>query len=140
MFVSVNCCTTFSSICRQNSQFDFLILLGATAIDALSSGYRTVLIDDCCRGVDLQDIETTKESILSDHGIIVQSHEVNTQITNYHNWNLNFTPSVFLSYSSTTKKIFLRAFGNDSQQNVGGVATKHLLLFFLIHFCCRVLF
>jgi nicotinamidase-related amidase len=51
-------------------------LLGATAIDALSSGFRTILIDDCCRGVDLQDIETTKESILSDHGVIVQSHEV----------------------------------------------------------------
>jgi nicotinamidase-related amidase len=53
-----------------------IFLLGATAIDALSSGFRTVLIDDCCRGVDLQDIETTKESILSDHGVIVQSHEV----------------------------------------------------------------
>lgn len=50
--------------------------LGATALDSLSAGYRTVLIDDCCRGVDLTDIETTKEGILSNHGIIVQSKEV----------------------------------------------------------------
>lgn len=45
-------------------------------MDSLSAGYRTILIDDCCRGVDLTDIETTKEGILSNHGIIVQSKEV----------------------------------------------------------------
>lgn len=50
--------------------------LGATATDSLSAGYRTVLIDDCCRGVDLTDIEATKDGILSNHGVIVQSHEV----------------------------------------------------------------
>lgn len=55
----------------------FLLLSGATAIDALTAGYRMVLIDDCCRGVDLHDIEATKENILSNHGVIVQSHEVN---------------------------------------------------------------
>lgn len=51
-------------------------MTGATAIDSLSAGYRTVLIDDCCRGVDLQDIETTKENVLNNHGVIVHSKEV----------------------------------------------------------------
>lgn len=50
--------------------------LGATALDSLSAGYRTVLIDDCCRGVDVTDIEATKEGILTNHGVIVQSKEV----------------------------------------------------------------
>lgn len=54
----------------------FSIFLGATALDSLSAGYRTILIDDCCRGVDVQDIEATKEGILSNHGVIVQSKEV----------------------------------------------------------------
>jgi hypothetical protein len=48
-------------------------------LDSLSAGYRTILIDDCCRGVDLTDIEATKEGILSNHGIIVQSNEVNNR-------------------------------------------------------------
>lgn len=49
---------------------------GATAVDALSAGYRTILIDDCCRGVDLHDIEHTKENVISSHGVIVHSNEV----------------------------------------------------------------
>lgn len=52
------------------------VSVGATATDSLSAGYRTVLIDDCCRGVDLQDIESTKETVLGNHGIIVSSKEV----------------------------------------------------------------
>lgn len=54
-----------------------MLLLGATAADALSIGYRTILIDDCCRGVDLNDIENTKNSVVKNHGVIVQSQEVN---------------------------------------------------------------
>lgn len=54
----------------------FLFNLGATAADALSIGYRTVLIDDCCRGVDLLDIEETKNKLISNHGVIVSSNQV----------------------------------------------------------------
>lgn len=56
---------------------------GATATDALSAGYRTILIDDCCRGVDLQDIEATKESVLNSHGVIVHSKEVRLVNSDY---------------------------------------------------------
>jgi len=54
---------------------DFFIS-GATVADALSIGYRTILIDDCCRGVDLNDIEKTKNNVVKNHGVIVQSNEV----------------------------------------------------------------
>lgn len=67
------------------------VFSGATALDSLSAGYRTVLIDDCCRGVDLQDIETTKEGMLSNHGVIVQSKEVNN--------NIHQTPPLYLLFS-----------------------------------------
>ena len=52
---------------------------GATAIDALSAGYRTILIDDCCRGVDLNDIESTKQTVISSNGVIVSSREVGNE-------------------------------------------------------------
>lgn len=51
-------------------------ILGATAVDALSIGYRTILIDDCCRGVDLTDIEKTKNTVVENHGVIVTSNQV----------------------------------------------------------------
>lgn len=53
------------------------LILGATAADAMSIGYRTILIDDCCRGVDLNDIEKTKNNVVKNHGVIVHSNEVN---------------------------------------------------------------
>lgn len=49
-------------------------------MDSLSAGYRTVLIDDACKGVDMTDIESTKDQLLASHGIIVQSKEVNPLI------------------------------------------------------------
>lgn len=52
------------------------VCVGATAVDALKSGYRTVLLDDCCRGVDLVDIEKTKSTVIGDNGVIVTSSQV----------------------------------------------------------------
>ncbi|KAM7364180.1 nicotinamide amidase isoform 1-T2 [Cochliomyia hominivorax] len=52
------------------------VCVGATAVDALSVGYRTILIDDCCRGTDFHDIEHTKEKVISNHGVIVHSNEI----------------------------------------------------------------
>lgn len=56
------------------------ICVGATAIDALSAGYRTILIDDCCRGTDLKDIERLKRTVISNNGIIVHSREVKAMV------------------------------------------------------------
>lgn len=56
------------------------VCVGATAVDALSVGYRTIMIDDCCRGVDLNDIENTKEKIISNYGVIVNSNEVKAMV------------------------------------------------------------
>ncbi|XP_066150729.1 nicotinamidase-like [Euwallacea fornicatus] len=52
------------------------VCVGATAADAIVSGFRTILLDDCCRGVDLLDIEKTKENIIKNHGIMATSDEV----------------------------------------------------------------
>jgi len=52
------------------------VCVGATAADALSAGYRTILIDDCCRGVDLADIEKTKNTVQANNGVIVNSSQV----------------------------------------------------------------
>lgn len=52
------------------------VCVGATAVDALKSGYRTILVDDCCRGVDLVDIEKTKSTVIADNGVIISSCQV----------------------------------------------------------------
>ncbi|XP_045472209.1 nicotinamidase [Harmonia axyridis] len=52
------------------------VCVGATAADALSSGYRTILMEDCCRGVDLLSMEQTKQHVLGNHGVVVSSKEV----------------------------------------------------------------
>ncbi|XP_037730131.1 uncharacterized protein LOC119560647 isoform X2 [Drosophila subpulchrella] len=52
------------------------VCVGATAVDALSAGYRTILIDDCCRGTDVHDIEHTKEKVNTSDGVIVHTNEV----------------------------------------------------------------
>ncbi|XP_058795710.1 nicotinamidase isoform X1 [Phymastichus coffea] len=56
------------------------VCVGATAIDALASGYRTILIDDACRGVDLVDIEKTKANVIGSHGVIVTSGQVKAMV------------------------------------------------------------
>lgn len=53
------------------------ICVAATAFDAISNGYRTILLDDCCRGVDFDKIDNVKQTFLSMNGIIVDSKEVN---------------------------------------------------------------
>ncbi|GIY19741.1 nicotinamidase [Caerostris extrusa] len=54
--------------------------VGYTAFHALEHGYRTILIEDACRGVDLKDIEATKEKLLERHGVIVASDKVKNMV------------------------------------------------------------
>lgn len=94
--------------------FRFCLYLGATVADALSIGYRTILIDDCCRGVDLNDIEITRNSVIKDHGVIVQSNEVSTKTDNYfefywcwdHN-NIRFFPVIRYSQFQQIRLLLL---------------------------------
>lgn len=66
----------------------FILLSGATVADSLSIGYRTILIDDCCRGVDLNDIENTRNNVVKNHGVIVQSNEVSVKTDDYFKFDL----------------------------------------------------
>ncbi|XP_024875766.1 uncharacterized protein LOC112457108 [Temnothorax curvispinosus] len=75
--------TTLSSQLQEKGATDIYICglaydvcVGATAVDALTSGYRTILIDDCSRGVDLVDIEKTKATVIGSNGVIVNSTQV----------------------------------------------------------------
>ncbi|XP_031844342.1 nicotinamide amidase [Nomia melanderi] len=56
------------------------VCVGATAVDALKCGYRTILIDDCSRGVDLVDIEKTKSNVIANNGVIVNSNQVKAMV------------------------------------------------------------
>ncbi|CAK1545379.1 unnamed protein product [Leptosia nina] len=52
------------------------VCVGATIADALAIGYRSVLVEDACRGVDLSDMQRTKSTILGNNGLIVTSEDV----------------------------------------------------------------
>ncbi|XP_011871806.1 PREDICTED: uncharacterized protein LOC105564199 [Vollenhovia emeryi] len=79
--------TTLSSQLQEKGATDIFICglaydvcVGATAVDALTSGYRTILIDDCSRGVDLVDIEKTKATVIGSNGVIVNSSQVKAMV------------------------------------------------------------
>ncbi|KAK6636893.1 hypothetical protein RUM43_010557 [Polyplax serrata] len=56
------------------------VCVGATAVDALANGYRVILVDDCCRGVDIRDIEKTKNNVMMNNGVIVESAKVKAMV------------------------------------------------------------
>lgn len=49
---------------------------GATVADASTAGYRTILLDDCCRGVDANEIDKTKNNVKKNHGVVINSNQV----------------------------------------------------------------
>ena len=52
------------------------LILGSTAFHSLELGFRTIMIDDCSRGIDHGDIARTFERIREQNGLVVQSNEV----------------------------------------------------------------
>lgn len=61
-----------------------------TARDANENGYRTILVDDCCRGIDLKTIADAKQDIISKNGVIVTSKEVFIYYTYMHDTLMMF--------------------------------------------------
>lgn len=53
-----------------------ILLSDATVKDSLSAGYRTILLDDCSRGIDAKDIEKTKSLTIENHGVVINSSQV----------------------------------------------------------------
>lgn len=52
------------------------MVTGASALDGLTAGFRVSLIDDCCKGIDLDDIEKTKRNVFKNHGLVINSSQV----------------------------------------------------------------
>ena len=52
----------------------------STAFHALELGFRTILIDDCSRGIDEKNIAAAYEKIHSWHGLVIQSDEVKNMV------------------------------------------------------------
>ena len=50
--------------------------LGYTSFHSLEHGFKTILIDDACRGVDTTAIEKTKRDLTSLGGVVVHSSKV----------------------------------------------------------------
>ncbi|XP_047741557.1 uncharacterized protein LOC108680392 [Hyalella azteca] len=48
----------------------------ATAKHAIEAGYRTLVVDDACRGVCADDICSSKEQVLSTYGMVIKTSQV----------------------------------------------------------------
>lgn len=49
-----------------------------TAQHSLDHGFRTIVVDDACKGVNAVNIASTKKSLTSRHAAIVNSSQVRT--------------------------------------------------------------
>lgn len=58
--------------------YDFCVR--ETAIDSLAYGFRTIVIEDCSRGINLIDIDNTRKYILENNGAIVDSSKVKPMV------------------------------------------------------------
>lgn len=56
------------------------VCVAFTAFHGLELGFRTMLVDDCSRGIRDDVINSTKEKIRNGHGLVVDSHEVKAMV------------------------------------------------------------
>ncbi|XP_064608566.1 uncharacterized protein LOC135472813 [Liolophura sinensis] len=56
------------------------ICVGFTARHAIDHGFRTVLVEDACRGVDLENIEKTRFELRKKGAVVVQSDQVGDMV------------------------------------------------------------
>ena len=58
-----------------------LYFSASTAFHALELGFRTMVIEDCSRGIDENSIKAAYEKVRKGWGLIVHSSEVETNLT-----------------------------------------------------------
>ena len=61
---------------KWNMNSFIISFLAYTAFDAQDLGFRTIMIDDCSRGIVNENITSTFDKIKSKFGCVVQSSEV----------------------------------------------------------------
>lgn len=52
------------------------MISGYSALHSLEEGFRTILIDDCSRGITTEGMEKMKEDFVANGGLMVQSNEI----------------------------------------------------------------
>ena len=52
------------------------VCVGATAKHSLEHGYRTILVEDGCRGISVEDILSTRDKLVEEHAVVVNSSQV----------------------------------------------------------------
>lgn len=70
------CCNLLLCLPCKHDIDGWPFLSAATTKDAIAEGYRTMLVDNGCRGVCDSDMEATKETITSLNGLIINSSQV----------------------------------------------------------------
>jgi len=56
------------------------VCVASTAFHAQELGFRTILVDDCSRGIKSEDIEKTKDKIKENNGCVIHSSEAKSMV------------------------------------------------------------
>lgn len=79
--------TNLYTIMKQKKITDFYVCglaydvcVGATASDSLEHGFRTILVEDACRGISVDNMGTTRKGLADRHALVVSSSEVKDMV------------------------------------------------------------
>jgi len=87
------------------------ICVGATAIDSLELGFRTVVLEDASKGVDLEGIKSTKAKILGMGGVITETDKVDDMVAGN-----DRRPELGLYLAKTLRAEKLKGAGENNNQ------------------------
>ena len=76
----------------------------STAFHAQELGFRTILVDDCSRGIKSEDIEKTKDKIKENNGCVIHSSEVRLTINAIGSFSLD--AALYGIKRNETEKLF----------------------------------
>ena len=79
VIVNQKCSSTSRRVAFFKNYFrsiDFKNISASTAYHAIELGFRTILIEDCSRGIKDESIKQTFEKVKAEYGCVVNSSEV----------------------------------------------------------------
>ena len=77
MFMFVDCALIFVLVVVNTFKcVNLLVFPASTVFDAQDLGYRVILVEDACKGINQEKVEETIQIIKENNGVVINSREV----------------------------------------------------------------
>ena len=79
MCMFADCAQIFVLVEQKNYYIIFYLFTfeASTVFDAQDLGYRVILVEDACKGINPEKVNETIQSIRENNGLVINSREVN---------------------------------------------------------------